>query len=140
MKLRLNQSSTLGVKDQIKRQIRGLIESGSLNPEEPLPSSRDLALILGVNRNTTWAAYRELRDEGWLSTSVGSGTYIRLKPTTDHRRDLGELFDEMIARAETMGYGREEVLDRFLCHLLRQARGSCTSALPGFGEQTREQK
>ncbi|BBO82345.1 GntR family transcriptional regulator [Desulfosarcina ovata] len=82
MKLTRNQSNPLGVKEQIKRQIKGLIESGSLKAGAPIPPSRDLALTLGVNRNTTWAAYRELTKEGWLSTTTGSGTYVNQMKTT----------------------------------------------------------
>jgi DNA-binding transcriptional regulator YhcF (GntR family) len=56
---------------------QNLIESVKLQPGDSIPSSRDLALTLGVNRNTTWAAYRELKNEGWLSASVGSGTFVK---------------------------------------------------------------
>jgi DNA-binding transcriptional regulator YhcF (GntR family) len=120
MKLIINTPSALGIKEQIKRQIIGLIESGGLKPGVPLPSSRDLALTLGVNRNTTWAAYRELTKEGWLSASVGSGTYVKSMEKRDRRDDLGKLFDEMLSKAEDMGYGRDEVADRFLSRLACQ--------------------
>lgn len=120
MKLTSNKSSPLGVKEQIKRQIKGLIESGRLKPGASLPPSRDLALTLGVNRNTTWAAYRELKEEGWLSASVGSGTYVKTMKTPDRREDLGKLFDEMLSKAQRMGYDRNEIADRFLSRLACQ--------------------
>ncbi|GAB6906485.1 putative transcriptional regulator [Desulfosarcina cetonica] len=123
MKLTLNKSNPLRVKDQIKRQIKGLIESGSLKTGTPLPPSRDLALTLGVNRNTTWAAYRELVKEGWLNTTTGSGTYVNQMKPTVHREDIGKLFDELLSKAATMGYGPNEVTDRFLSHLACQSAG-----------------
>ncbi|BBO82350.1 hypothetical protein DSCO28_29160 [Desulfosarcina ovata subsp. sediminis] len=129
MKLTLNQSNPLGVKEQIKRQIKGLIESGSLKAGAPLPPSRDLALTLGVNRNTTWAAYRELTKEGWLSTTTGSGTYVNQMKTTVHREDIGGLFDELLSKAATMGYGPNEVADRFLSHLACQSAGTQSNRL-----------
>ncbi len=120
MKLTFNKSSPLGVKDQIKHQIKGMIESGRLRPGARLPSSRDLALTLGVNRNTAWSAYRELTKEGWLSTSMGSGTYVSAMKTADPREDLGKLFDELMAKAQSLGYEPDEVADRFMSRLACQ--------------------
>lgn len=117
MKISVNTASPLGIKDQIKRQIRGLIESGHYKPGSMLTPSRDLAKTLGVNRNTVWAAYRELTDEGWLRASVGSGTYVKDRKMSDQRRNIGNLFDEMLSKAESMGYDSNEVVDRFLNHV-----------------------
>ena len=119
MKLDPRKPSRFGLKEQIKSQLKGLMESGSLKPGDSLPSSRDLALTLGVNRNTTWAAYRELRDEGWLTSSVGSGTYVKAMKTTKHHDNLGQLFDEMLSRAEGMGYERDQVAKLFADRLAR---------------------
>jgi DNA-binding transcriptional regulator YhcF (GntR family) len=117
MKLTVKKTPHFGVKEQIKRQIKSLIESGKLQPGEAVPSARDLALTIGVNRNTTWAAYRELTKEGWLSSSVGSGTYVKNMKITNSMDDLNELIDEMLWKAERMGYDRSEISDRFLSRL-----------------------
>ena len=117
MKLTLKKSPRFGVKDQIKRQIKSLIECGSLKPGASLPSSRDLALTLNVNRNTTWAAYRELTNEGWLRASVGSGTHVKTIKTTENAKVLSGLIDEMLSKAESMGYDRDQVAESFLNRL-----------------------
>jgi DNA-binding transcriptional regulator YhcF (GntR family) len=121
MRLALKKMPHLGVKEQIKGQIKGLIESGSLQPGASLPSSRDLALTLGVNRNTTWAAYRELINEGLLSASVGSGTYVKTMKTKDRAVELSGLIDEMLSKAQSMGYDRDTIADRFLSRLACQS-------------------
>lgn len=113
----LKKSPRFGVKDQIKRQIKSLIECGRLKPGASLPSSRDLALTLDVNRNTTWAAYRELTNEGWLSASVGSGTHVKTMKTTENPKALSRLIDEMLSKAESMGYDRDQVAESFLSRL-----------------------
>jgi len=117
MKFTVKKMPHFGVKEQIKHQIKSLIESGKLQPGEAVPSARDLALTIGVNRNTTWAAYRELTNEGWLSSSVGSGTYVRNMKKTNSIDNLNELIDEMLWKTERMGYNRAEVADRFLSRL-----------------------
>ena len=45
---------------EIADSVRGLHERGDLSAGAPLPSVRSLADLLGVNRNTVVAAYRQL--------------------------------------------------------------------------------
>lgn len=57
--------------------VRGLIQSGQLLPGVLLPPVRDLALEVGVNRNTVALAYRRLVTEGIAVTQGRLGTVIR---------------------------------------------------------------
>lgn len=50
--------------EQIMAEIRKAIVRGALQPDDPLPSTRQLAIDLGVNPNTVQQAYRELEREG----------------------------------------------------------------------------
>lgn len=61
---------------QIELQIRTAITDGMLAAGARVPSSRKLAQVLGVSRNTVLAAYEQLISEGYLETSRGSGTRI----------------------------------------------------------------
>jgi GntR family transcriptional regulator / MocR family aminotransferase len=61
---------------QIARAIVRDIRRGRLRPKERIPGSRELALQLGVHRNTVLAAYRELALEGWITTSRARGTFV----------------------------------------------------------------
>ena len=45
-------------------------------PGSKLPSSRALAMDLGVSRNTVLYAYEQLAAEGYVETRVGAGTYV----------------------------------------------------------------
>jgi GntR family transcriptional regulator/MocR family aminotransferase len=56
--------------------VREAIRSGRLAPGTRLPSSRALAVDLGVARNTVARAYAELIAEGWLTSHHGSGTLV----------------------------------------------------------------
>lgn len=66
--------------DGLKRAIdRGEVPLGTV-----LPPERTLARSLSVSRATVVAAYDRLKDEGWLQSRRGSGTWVRRPqdPTT----------------------------------------------------------
>ncbi len=62
---------------QIKDRLAELIQNGLLAPGTRLPSTRELASSMGVNRNTVINAYQELEVEGFVSSHVGRGTAVR---------------------------------------------------------------
>jgi len=62
---------------QIKDRLAELIQAGLLGPGARLPSTRELASSVGVNRNTVINAYEQLEVEGLVSSHVGRGTAVR---------------------------------------------------------------
>lgn len=62
---------------QIDESIRTLIQRGALRPGAKLPSTRDLARDLGVNRITVSRAFQRLETDGLIASKVGDGTYVR---------------------------------------------------------------
>lgn len=65
------------VPDDIVLQIRSMIESGELAPDDRLPAERKLAEMFSVSRNTVREAIRTLAQSGVLETIQGSGTFVR---------------------------------------------------------------
>src|SRR6185312_2412154 len=61
---------------QLESEIIQLICRGIFKAEEALPSSRELARALGVNRKTVVATYEQLDAQGWVETRERSGVYI----------------------------------------------------------------
>ena len=61
---------------QVYAQVRDAIHGGALKPGGRLPSTRDLALRLGVARASVVAAYDQLLAEGYAQGRTGSGTYV----------------------------------------------------------------
>ncbi len=57
-------------------QLRGGILDGRLKPGLRLPSTRALAAMYGVSRNTAVAAYELLLSEGYVAARRGSGTVV----------------------------------------------------------------
>ncbi|MEO1192764.1 MAG: FCD domain-containing protein [Pseudomonadota bacterium] len=56
--------------------LRRAVEAGTYERFQRLPASRQLAVELGVARNTLRAALCQLESEGLLETRAGSGTYV----------------------------------------------------------------
>ncbi|NEN04846.1 PLP-dependent aminotransferase family protein [Diaminobutyricibacter tongyongensis] len=59
-------------------RIRLLVLDGRIPIDTRLPAERDLAARLELSRTTVSAAYRELRDAGFVASLRGSGTLTRL--------------------------------------------------------------
>ena len=80
MNLRIEKDSEQPIYEQIRLQIVQLVRDGLLPPGSKIPSVRQLALKLGVGKNTVSQAYDELSAESIIETRHGSGTYITDSP------------------------------------------------------------
>ncbi len=90
--VRLDARLREGLQQQIYASIRRAILDGVIGPGTRIPSSRALAVDLGVSRTTTLLAMQQLQAEGYLTARRGSGTAV-----------AHELPDDLVARA---GAGR----------------------------------
>jgi GntR family transcriptional regulator len=76
MDLKLDFRSGIPIYVQIMDQIKDLIATGELQPDDQLPTVRQLASDLRVNFNTVARAYRLMDEAGLISTQQGRGTYL----------------------------------------------------------------
>jgi DNA-binding transcriptional MocR family regulator len=73
---------------QIADWFRDRVAKGELATGDRLPTIRELASSLGVNRSTVQMAYRELEADGLVESRVGSGTRVaRAGHRGDARRE-----------------------------------------------------
>jgi GntR family transcriptional regulator/MocR family aminotransferase len=56
--------------------IRTEILDGRLRPGSQLPSTRELAILYGLSRGTVVNAFEQLRSEGYIEGTIGSGTRV----------------------------------------------------------------
>ncbi|MDM1097128.1 PLP-dependent aminotransferase family protein [Myroides odoratimimus] len=61
---------------QVCNAFISLITDGTLKPSDILPSTRNLALLVGINRNTVKLAYEELISQGWTESIERKGVYV----------------------------------------------------------------
>lgn len=76
MEFLLDRSIKKPLYKQIAEQMESGITSGALSQDQPLPSERELAKKLQINRSTVVTAYDELEAIGLIVRKKGSGTYI----------------------------------------------------------------
>jgi GntR family transcriptional regulator len=106
--VKLNRAGPLPLHDQVAAQIRRAIADGEAGPGERLPLARDLAAVLGVNKNTVLRALRILREEGLLEFRRGRG--ITVAGTPERGAVLAQV-RKLVACARQQGYGRSEIIE-----------------------------
>lgn len=93
--------------EQVAASIRRAITDGEAQPGDRIPQVRDLATVLGVNKNTVLRALHLLRDEGLLE--MGRGRAIRVTGSPEHS-DLITKTSELIQLARNRGYRRDDLV------------------------------
>lgn len=83
MKVSVNNPLPIPIHVQLKEQIKTLIHEGVYPPNEPLPSARELAGFLRMNRDTVHTAYAELEMDGYILIKPGLGVFVHAHPPHD---------------------------------------------------------
>ena len=103
----IDRSDPAALHDQVAAQIRRAIADGEAVPGERLPLARDLAAVLGVNKNTMLRALRILRDEGLLEFRRGRG--ITVVGTPPRSAVLAQV-RSLLEFGRQHGYDRREII------------------------------
>ncbi|HEX3332874.1 MAG TPA: GntR family transcriptional regulator [Acidimicrobiales bacterium] len=104
----IDRSEPVALHDQVAAEIRRAIAEGEAGPGDRLPLAKDLAAVLGVNKNTVLRAMHILRDEGLLEFKQGRGITVSGTP---QRGAVVTRVHELVEFARRHGYRREEVID-----------------------------
>jgi DNA-binding GntR family transcriptional regulator len=68
---------------QVVAEIKSRIERGDYLPGALLPSENQLGEAFGVSRPTIVKSLSVLRQEGWIETQQGRGSFVRGRPALD---------------------------------------------------------
>ncbi len=115
MDLQLDPASAVPIYAQIVEQIRALVATRAIRPGDRLPSVRELAAGLRVNRNTAAKAYQALETDGVVETRAGQGCFIadggpRWSRAERYRR-IDRSVDRTLVEAHHLEIPFEEVPD-----------------------------
>jgi GntR family transcriptional regulator len=115
--INIDPSSGLPIYLQIAQQIKTAVAMGRLQPEDPLPSVRQLAVELAVNPNTVARAYLDLEIEGVIYKRQGAGTFVSGQGVEmskgERRRVLNELLEKALVEGVNLGLSERELRDAF---------------------------
>ncbi len=105
--VKVDRADPLALHDQVAAEIRRAIADGEADPGERLPLAKDMAAILGVNKNTVLRALHILRDEGLLEFRRGRGITVAGTP---QQGAVVEKVRELIDFCRSQGYQRDEII------------------------------
>jgi GntR family transcriptional regulator len=105
--VKVDRSEPVPLHDQVAAEIRRAIAEGEAGPGDRLPLAKDLAAVLGVNKNTVIRALHILRDEGLLDFTRGRGVTVA---GTSERSAVIERIRELLEFARRHGYRPDEVV------------------------------
>jgi GntR family transcriptional regulator len=106
--VRVDRDESLLLHDQVAAEIRRAIAEGEAAPGERLPLVKDIAAVLGVNKNTVLRAMHVLRDEGLLEFTRGRG--ITVTGTPEKSAVLRQV-RSLVEFARHQGYRREDLIE-----------------------------
>ena len=104
----VDRSDPVLLHDQVAAEIRRAIAEGEAGPGERLPLVKDIAAVLGVNKNTVLRAMHILRNEGLLEFTRGRG--ITVSGTPQQSLVLRQVRD-LVEFTRHQGYRRQDVID-----------------------------
>jgi len=111
MEFNANKSIYLQICDAICEQIL----SGTLRPDERIPSVREYGADIGVNPNTVMRSYEKLTGEGVIYNRRGIGYFISpdardIVMEAQRKEFLENELPAVLKRMELLGISAEEVL------------------------------
>jgi DNA-binding transcriptional MocR family regulator len=108
----LERDGAASLTQQLVDRFTAAIEGGVLEPGEKLPPTRELATEVGVNHLTAARVYRKLAEAGYVTASVGRGTFVRtLAPAA--AADAGDDWQAYALPDIEMTYGEQVLRDGF---------------------------
>ncbi|ACK67725.1 transcriptional regulator, GntR family [Rippkaea orientalis PCC 8801] len=78
LQFQIQSDSDIPASKQLFDQIRFAIASRQYPPGHRLPSTRQLATITGLHRNTINKIYQQLEESGLVESIAGSGIYVKI--------------------------------------------------------------
>ncbi len=125
--------SEIPASTQLFNQIWFAIASRQLQPGQRLPSTRQLAMQIGLHRNTISKVYDRLEAVGLVAAQVGSGIYVRdlaqesgaqtnpantTPPPTSAFKIIQQSLDDLM----NLGYSLNQVRDLFTLEIDRRLK------------------
>ncbi len=119
LNFQIQTDSEIPASKQLFAQIQFAIASGQYPAGHRLPSTRQLAMITGLHRNTISKVYQNLEDKGLVESIAGSGIYVKNleienqidSPSVAHSHVIQETIDSLLGQGCSLKAIRELFLE-----------------------------
>lgn len=112
---RLREGGSDPVAHVVVEELWLAVVDGRLETGERLPTSRQLAIALGVSPRSIARAYAELEHRGVTVSRAGAGTFVSLATASESDRarhqQFAALCRETVEQATALGFEIDELLD-----------------------------
>lgn len=106
--INLDYKSGKTLHEQIESGIKDLIINGILEPDEALPSVRDLSISLTVNPNTVQRAYKQLEQTGFIYSVKGKGSFVASVTESKSDKIIEELYETLVDATKELAFLGED--------------------------------
>jgi DNA-binding transcriptional regulator YhcF (GntR family) len=121
--LRVDPASAVPPYEQIRAQVETMAATGVLPAGARLPTIRQLSKDLGLAGGTVARAYRELENDGIITTRGRHGSFVAelngARPAAGTDRDMAGAAQEFAVRARQLGVDPKRAIE-----LAREAFGA----------------
>jgi GntR family transcriptional regulator len=126
LQFRIQLDSDISASAQLFNQIRFAIASRQYSPGHRLPSTRQLAMLTGLHRNTISKVYQQLEEDGLVESLAGSGIYVkaqgheggkRLSPVLQEYPAANALIQQSLDSLTTQGLTLSQIRELFLAEI-----------------------
>ncbi len=119
LNFQIQTDSDVPASKQLLAQIQFAIASGQYPNGHRLPSTRQMAMITGLHRNTISKVYQNLEEKGLVESVAGSGIYVKNpelatqldSPTVTHSHVIQETIDSLVAQGYSLPEIRELLIE-----------------------------
>jgi GntR family transcriptional regulator len=101
--IEIDKNSPMPIYYQLKQGIVNLIESGALQPKDPIPSENALSQVYDISPMTVRQAMAELVNEGYVHRKRGLGTFVSVRRMQRQIEQLTSFSEDMLSRGLTPG-------------------------------------
>src|SRR6266513_1239192 len=107
----LDREGSVSITQQLVDRVSDAIERGRLQAGAKLPPTRELAAEAGVNHLTAARVYRKLAELGYVTASVGRGTFVSARAAAAAETGDGE-WQSFVLPERRMSYAAQILQDQ----------------------------